>query len=342
MSKDKKARSVGRASHEPAKRRPMEFLGENSGDNKIRSHIPVMLQEMLDAMKPDDGEIYVDGTFGAGGYSKALLEAAHCTVYAIDRDPNVATLAEKLKAAFPGRFFWLTGNFGDMCDLLAAHGVTEVNGIVLDIGVSSMQLDTAARGFSFKADGPLDMRMSASGESAADIVNNADEEDIADILYQYGEERKSRQIARAIVHARDAKPITRTSELADIVRRVVGTKDGLDPSTRTFQALRIKINDELGELERALASAERLLAPRGRLVVVTFHSLEDRIVKQFFQSRSGETRGGSRHLPTTAAARLPTFLLAKKKPILSSLAEIHSNPRARSAKLRVAIRAEAA
>lgn len=308
------------------------------------NHTPVMLPEVLEAMQPAMGEIYVDGTLGAGGYSRALLESASCTVYAIDRDPNVAVTAEKLAKAFPGRFFWLMGNFGDMVELLAKHGVEYVHGVVLDIGVSSMQIDEPTRGFSFRNDGPLDMRMSQSGESAYDIVNHASEEELADILYHYGEERKSRQVARAIVRAREEAPIKRTLELANIVRRVVRSSDGIDPSTRTFQALRIKVNDELGELTGALTAAERLLTDGGRLVVVTFHSLEDRIVKQFLQSRSGETRGGSRHLPPmgathkATAAHLPAFFLKRRKPILPGISEIRTNPRARSAKLRVAIR----
>ncbi len=310
-----------------------------------KSHIPVMLPEMLQDMQPADGDIYVDGTFGAGGYSRALLESAKCTVYAIDRDPNVAAMAEKLAKAFPSRFFWLMGSFSDMVDLLATRGVTYVNGIVLDIGVSSMQIDDPERGFSFKSNGPLDMRMGKTGRSAADIINNASEEELADIIYYYGEERKSRQIAKAIVNARLQSPLKYTRDLSNIVRRVVGHgKDGIDPSTRTFQALRIKVNDELYELEQALSAAERLLADGGRLVVVTFHSLEDRIVKQFFQSRSGETRGGSRHLPQigathkATAGHLPAFFLKKKKPVLPSLSETRINPRARSAKLRAGIR----
>jgi len=303
-----------------------------------------MLPEVLQAMQPANGGIYVDGTFGAGGYSRALLESASCTVYAIDRDPNVAVTAEKLAKAFPGRFFWLMGNFSDMVDLLDKHGIKYVNGIVLDIGVSSMQIDNPDRGFSFRSNGPLDMRMSQSGESAYDIVNKASEEELADILYHYGEERKARQIARAIVNTRIEAPIESTQELAGIVRRIVRSGDGIDPSTRTFQALRIVVNDELEELTRALSAAEHLLTDGGRLVVVTFHSLEDRIVKQFLQSRSGETRGGSRHLPQigathkATAVHLPAFFLKKRKPVLPGSSEIRSNPRARSAKLRVAIR----
>jgi 16S rRNA (cytosine1402-N4)-methyltransferase len=309
----------------------------------MSEHVSVMLKEMLSAMKPADGQIYVDGTFGAGGYSRALLEAAHCTVYAIDRDPNVAALAEKLSGAFPGRFFWLMGSFSDMIELLASRGVSSVDGIVLDIGVSSMQIDQPERGFSFKNDGPLDMRMSGVGQSAADIVNTAEEGELADILFHYGEERHARRIARAIVKAREVKAITRTAELAEIIRRIC--KGGkMDPATRSFQGLRIKVNDELDELEQALAAAERLLRSGGRLVIVTFHSLEDRIVKQFLQSRSGETRGGSRHLPeigetrSQTAGRLPIFFLAQKKPVVAGEDETHANPRARSAKLRYAIR----
>jgi 16S rRNA (cytosine1402-N4)-methyltransferase len=315
---------------------------EKTEDTK--HHIPVMLPEVLQALEPVSGEVYVDATLGAGGYSRALLESACCTVYAIDRDPNVALTAEKLANAFPGRFFWLTGNFGDMVELLASQGVAYVNGIVLDIGVSSMQIDNPERGFSFRSDGPLDMRMSQSGESAYDVVNKASEETLADIIYNYGEERKARQIARAIVRARTDAPIKRTRELANIVRQVVKGGDGIDPSTRTFQALRIKINDELDELTRALSAAEHLLVGGGRLVVVTFHSLEDRIVKQFLQSRSGETRGGSRHLPQIGATHkasgrhLPAFFLKKRKPVLPAIPEIRLNSRARSAKLRAAIR----
>jgi 16S rRNA (cytosine1402-N4)-methyltransferase len=308
-------------------------------------HKPVMLTQMVNAMQPADGETYVDGTFGAGGYSRALLESAECRVYAIDRDPNVARLADLLKQDFPDRFFLLAGTFGNMVELLAAQGVTSVNGVVLDIGVSSMQIDVPGRGFSFSHDGPLDMRMGALGLSAADIVNRYSEKEIADILYMYGEEKASRRIARAIVKAREETPITRTKQLADIVRGVIPPsprlrrdKGKIDPATRTFQGLRIAVNEELGELEQGLEAAEQLLAPGGRLLVVTFHSLEDRIVKQFYQSRSGDTRGGSRHLPATANTAPSTFFLPGKKPVLPDEAEIAANPRARSAKLRIAVR----
>lgn len=311
-------------------------------------HISVMLDEVVTAMRPADGEVYVDGTLGAGGYSRALLQAAQCTVYAIDRDPSVKEFAERLAHDFPGRFFWLVGTFSDMLDLLAERGVKRVDGVVLDIGVSSMQIDTPQRGFSFRHDGPLDMRMSDSGMTAAELVNASEEETLANIIYNFGEERDSRKIARAIVRARELQPITTTAQLADIVRKIVRGTKGIDGATRTFQALRIYINDELGELERALDAAQKLLATHGRLLVVTFHSLEDRVVKQFLQSRSGETSGGSRHLPPVgathqgAAAVLPLFSLPRKKPVSCSDAEAMRNPRARSAKLRVAIRTEVA
>ncbi len=222
-----------------------------------RAHLPVMLNEVLGAMQPKGGEIYVDGTFGAGGYSRALLEAAECKVYAIDRDPNVAAFAETLKKDFPNRFVLLAGTFGDMVELLQSQGIQSVNGIVLDIGVSSMQIDEAARGFSFMKDGPLDMRMSVSGMTAADIVNKRSEGEIADMLYLYGEEKMSRRIAKAIVEARSENEITTTSQLAQIVRSVVHRAEkGINPATRTFQALRIVVNDELGELEAGLQAAE--------------------------------------------------------------------------------------
>lgn len=311
-------------------------------------HMPVLINEVIEALQPVDSEVYLDGTFGAGGYTRAMLEAAKCTVYAIDRDPSVADFAEKIAREFSGRFFWLMGSFSDMVELLASRGVASVNGIVLDIGVSSMQLDRPERGFSFRHDGPLDMRMGDSGITAAQVVNSLEEETLANLIYQFGEERESRKVARAIVRARASAPITTTQQLAEIVRSVVRSGKGIDGATRTFQALRIYVNDELGELTKALEAASKVLAPGGRLVVVTFHSLEDRIVKQFLQSRSGETRGGSRHLPPLGAtqagglARLPLFSLARKKPVLPTEAESRINPRARSAKLRTAIRTEVA
>lgn len=301
-------------------------------------HMPVMLAEVLEALAPKAGERMVDGTFGAGGYSKALLDAAQIQVFAIDRDPGVKALAARLEADYAGRFAFLAGSFSDMIALLEARGVEKVDGIVLDIGVSSMQVDSPGRGFSFRSNGPLDMRMSGEGGSAADLVNELPERELADVLYEYGEERASRRIARAICAARAEKKIETTAELAAIVRRVLPKKDkAVDPATRTFQALRIRVNDELGELERALTAAEALLAPGGRLVVVTFHSLEDRIVKRFFESRCGETGGASRHSPMTAGPRnrvLPTFFQAHKSAVKVSDDEAKRNPRARSAKLR--------
>lgn len=304
-------------------------------------HSPVMLAEVLQSIAPAKGEIYVDGTFGAGGYTRGILNAADCKVIAIDRDPTVTPTVEQFKKEFDTRFDFLLGRFGDMEALLAAHGVRQVDGIVLDIGVSSMQLDQSERGFSFKEDGPLDMRMSGEGLSAADIVNRYEEKDLADILFIYGEERESRRIARAIVKKREEQAIERTGELANIIRSVVrvSPKEKKDPATRTFQALRIYVNEELKELERALDAAERLLAPKGRLIVVVFHSLEDRIVKRFLAERSRTDAGVSRHLPmSTKEAAKPAFELLTKKAVLPGDEEMQRNPRARSAKLRAAVR----
>jgi 16S rRNA (cytosine1402-N4)-methyltransferase len=304
-------------------------------------HLPVLKDEVVVALAPVAGERYVDGTFGAGGYTRALLEAADCAVIALDRDPSVLETAEKLTAEYPERFCFIQGTFAEMADLLAARGVTSVNAVVLDIGVSSMQIDQADRGFSFQKDGPLDMRMSKSGKSAADIVNDTEEAELADIIYHYGEERRSRSIARAIVKARAEGRIERTLQLAEIVRKGHGhIAPGKDAATRTFQALRIAVNDELGQLKRALEAAESILAEGGRLLVVTFHSLEDRIVKQFFQSRSGELPGVSRHMPVSAGVSVntPTFFASSHRLYKPSAEEVRRNPRARSAKLRVAIR----
>lgn len=309
-------------------------------------HIPVLLAEVIEGLHPRDGGVYVDGTFGAGGYTRAILEAAPgCTVIAIDRDPEARPRAEAVAQAYPGRFRLLTGRFGDMATLLADHGITApVDGVALDIGVSSMQIDEAERGFSFAKDGPLDMRMEKAGRSAADVVNEADEAELADIIHFYGEERYARRVARAIVEARAEKPFERTLELAEVVRRVVRKgKDGIDPATRTFQGLRIAVNDELGELERGLAGAEALLAPGGRLAVVTFHSLEDRVVKRFIRERSGRSGGVSRYVPVDIAATgpAPTFTEITRKAVAPSDQECRANARARSAKLRVAERTDA-
>lgn len=304
-------------------------------------HYPVMLPEMLEGLALKDGGIYIDGTFGAGGYSRAILSAANCRVFAIDRDPSTETFARELKEKFDGRFIWLLGNFSDMCDLLAAQGVTSVDGIVLDLGVSSMQLDQAERGFSFRNDGPLDMRMGDTGTSVADVIANADEAEIADILYYYGEEKMSRRVAGAIVKARSEKPITRTTQLAEIIRAVVGNKgQKSDPATRSFQALRIHVNQEFAAIENGLAAAERLLAPGGRLVVVTFHSLEDRIVKRFIHSRCGKLGEPSRHRPDMpVAGEAPRFFCPRPEKKTASEQELAENARSRSATLRIMERA---
>ncbi|WP_417319591.1 16S rRNA (cytosine(1402)-N(4))-methyltransferase RsmH [Emcibacter sp.] len=311
-------------------------------------HFPVLMNEVLDALAPTDGEAIVDGTFGAGGYSRAILESANCTVWAIDRDPNVVPTAAELGKENPGRFHLLEGCFSHMRELLAEEGIQKVDGVALDIGVSSMQLDEAERGFSFMQDGPLDMRMGGDVPSAADVVNVMDEEDLANVIYRYGEEHKSRRIARAIVEARREEPITRTLQLANIVSRAVGYKKTargqkqIHPATRTFQALRIYVNDELGELERGLEAAEQILAPGGRLCVVTFHSLEDRIVKNFFRERSGESARGSRHLPMAQGQDAePTFEMIFRGGKKPSREEINLNARSRSAKLRAGRRTAA-
>lgn len=300
-------------------------------------HKPVMLNEMLDWLAPKDDGVYIDGTFGAGGYSRAILRAADCHVFAIDRDPATQTFAKRLEKEFPDRFVWLLGNFSDMCSLVAMHGIHAVDGIVLDLGVSSMQLDTAGRGFSFRQDGPLDMRMSNQGRNAADVINTASEGELADIFYYYGEEKMARRIAHAIVEARADQAITTTSQLAHIIREVVGTRHHkTDPATRTFQGLRIYVNQELESLEKGLEAAEDMLAPGGRLVVVTFHSLEDRIVKRFTHSRCGKLGEHSRHVPQLHGAEgAPRFFLPKPEKRTPGDAEIADNPRARSATMRM-------
>lgn len=311
-----------------------------------RPHLPVMLREVLGALSPADGDVYVDGTFGAGGYSDALLSAANCRVIAIDRDPDATERAKSFEARYPGRFLFLSGCFSRIEGLLKDIGVTRVNGIVLDIGVSSMQIDQAARGFSFRDNGPLDMRMSQSGSSAMDIVNTMDETDLANLIYRFGEERASRKIAHAIVARRTDTPFQDTRSLAETVRGVVRkSRDGIDPATRTFQALRIAVNDELGELESVLAASERLIVSGGRLVVVSFHSLEDRIVKSFLRERSGMGASGSRHLPAALSASspnsAPTFYINERRARSASDTESRENPRARSARLRSAVRTDA-
>ncbi len=310
------------------------------------AHTPVMLPEVLQALAPADGETYADGTLGAGGYTRAVLDAANCNVVAIDRDRTAIDAAFAWRERYGKRLILVHGRFGDARALVAQVGFNQIDGFMLDIGVSSMQIDQAERGFSFRFDGPLDMRMdSTQGETAADIVNGREEKDLADLIYLYGQERHSRRVARAIVRAREEDKIASTLQLADIVRGAVpgGRKSPIDPATRTFQALRIAVNDELGELKRALVAAEHLLRAGGRLVVVTFHSLEDGIVKHFMQERAGKKSGGSRHLPgaAQAAGPDPTFSLPSSKAVAASEAESAVNPRARSAKMRVAVRTEA-
>ncbi len=298
-----------------------------------QKHIPVMLQEVLAALKPQKGEVYVDATFGNGGYTKAILETADCKVIALDRDPTVKIRVNEFKNMYGDRFEFRAGQFGDFADLVPE----KINGAVFDIGVSSMQLDEAERGFSFSKEGALDMRMSQDGISAKDIVNSYDEEALADLIYQYGEERKSRQIAKRIAEYRQNKKIETTTELAEIIYSVIHKKFGeIDPATRTFQALRIAVNDELGELSRGLSGAANRLQKNGRLVVVDFHSLEDRIVKNFFKENGGKRIRVSKYAPELVQDE---HLFAEvSKVIMPTAEECGKNPRSRSAKLRYAIR----
>jgi len=298
----------------------------------MSGHLPVMLAEVLEALSPRAGETYIDGTFGGGGYTKAILEAADCRVLGIDRDPDAIARGKALAKQFGDRLTIVQGEFSQMDELFPGKS----DGVVLDLGVSSFQFDEADRGFSFREDGPLDMRMSKSGVSAADFVNTAEESVLADVIHHLGEERFARRVARAIVAAR---PLSRTAELADVVAKALGPaamRHPIHPATRTFQALRIHVNDELGELERGLEAAERVLNTGGRLVVVAFHSLEDRIVKRFFSERGKPQPAGSRHAPVATAKRKQTFRLITSKPRMPTETEIAQNPRARSARLRAA------
>lgn len=306
-------------------------------------HVPVLLAEVLEGLGATRGGTFVDGTFGAGGYTRAILDAdPRNRVIAIDRDPDAIAAGEPLAAAMEGRLVLAPGRFGDLDRIAQGLGVESAAGVVLDIGVSSMQIDRAERGFSFRHDGPLDMRMEREGPSAADIVDGSTEAELADIFYHYGEERRARAVARAIVEARRRAPIGTTRELADLAAGLIRAEPGgAHPATRVFQALRISVNDELGELVRALHAAERLLAVGGRLAVVTFHSLEDRIVKQFLAARTGRTPGASRHVPSAAAASKPSLAAVARGPVVPGDAEVAANPRARSAKLRVAERTDA-
>lgn len=300
-------------------------------------HIPVLLDEVLAALDPRPGDLVVDATFGAGGYTRALLDAG-ATVHAFDRDPDALALGRDWPEARaePPRLVLHHRRFSEMVEALAEAGIAAVDGVAMDIGVSSMQLDRPERGFAFSADGPLDMTMSQAGPTAADFVNEAPEEAIADVLYRYGEERQSRRVARAIVAAR---PLETTGQLAQVVRKALGHHPGApkDPATRSFQALRIHVNGELDELAGALRAAERLLRAGGRLAVVTFHSLEDRIVKHFLRDAAGANARGSRHMPAPVAGAPPTFERVAR-PVRASDAETLRNPRARSATLRSAVR----
>jgi 16S rRNA (cytosine1402-N4)-methyltransferase len=305
--------------------------------NHQSPHVPVLIDEVIAALALHAGETAVDGTFGAGGYTRAMLAAGAGRVIAFDRDPDAIDAGRSLVP--DPNLTLINERFSQMDRVLAERGIGQVGAIALDIGVSSMQLDRADRGFSFSADGPLDMRMSRSGLTAAEFLNSADEAEIARILKDYGEEPRARSIARAIVAAR---PVERTAELAAIVRRAAGFRQGQksDPATRTFQAIRIHLNAELDELEEGLAAAERALTPGGRLAVVTFHSLEDRIVKRFCRERSGGTPAGSRHRPVQHDPREPTFERVAK-PVSPTERELAANPRSRSARLRSAIRTSA-
>ncbi len=303
-------------------------------------HIPVMGREAVDMLAPRVGGIYLDATFGAGGYSRAILDSAGTRVIGIDRDRTAIAAGFALVERSQGRLTLIEDRFSNLSKICAAQGIDAVDGIVMDVGVSSMQIDEGERGFSFRLDGPLDMRMSHDGPTAADVIATASEADLANIIYIFGEERHSRAVARAIIAARKETPITTTRALAEIVSKVVWSKPGeIHPATRTFQALRIFINEELDELHLALAAAERMLKPGGRLAVVSFHSLEDRIVKNFLSER-GKAGGGSRHLPDTPKAA-PSFDILTKRPVTPDDDEIAANPRARSAKLRAAERTSA-
>jgi 16S rRNA (cytosine1402-N4)-methyltransferase len=311
-------------------------MGTSAAGGPVR-HVPVLLPEVIDALEPRANGIYIDTTFGAGGYTQALLESAECIVLAIDKDPDAIAGGRELVEQSAGRLTLVQGAFGDMAGIAAANGITHADGITFDLGVSSMQLNEAPRGFSFQRDGPLDMRMSQEGVSAADVVNSLAERDLAQIISVLGEERRARAIARAIVAMREESAIERTGQLADIVAGVLGRRhdDKKHPATRTFQALRLYVNGEMDELVRGLVAAERLLGEGGRLVVVTFHSLEDRIVKRFLASRAGKTARPSRHAPVSLQAeRLPSFRLLHRRAVSPGKDEVRRNPRSRSARLR--------
>ncbi len=306
-------------------------------------HTPVLLSRVLDYLQPRDGGRYIDCTFGAGGYSRAILDSADCRVLALDRDPDAIAGGAEISRKYGAQLILQRYAFGDLADAAEEAGFVPADGVVFDIGVSSMQLDEAARGFSFMREGPLDMRMSGEGTSAADVVNSFDEAEIADILFALGEERRSRAIARAIVRRRADSPFTTTLDLAELIASVIPRRhdDPKHPATRSFQALRIFVNDELMELARGLAAAEAILHEGARLIVVTFHSLEDRIVKAFFAERTGRKGKPSRHLPSAGSADKPSFILLTRKPIEPDETETAINPRARSARLRAGERTSA-
>ncbi len=307
------------------------------------AHVPVLVDAVVAALAPRDDAVYVDATFGGGGYSQALLSASRCRVVAIDRDPEAVARGQALERGYAGRLVIVEGRFGEMVRLISPVAAAPIAGIALDLGLSSIQLDTPARGFSFRADGPLDMRMGGTGQDAAELVATLTEGELFALIDAFGEERFARRVARAIVAARRRAPIRRTVELAAIVRGAVPQPEpGLDPATRTFQALRIAVNDELGELDRGLVAAEQLLIPGGRLAVVSFHSLEDRRVKNFLRARSGEAPRRSRHEPAAEAPPPPSFRLLHRRAVAPGAAEIARNPRARSARLRTAERTAAA
>ena len=305
-------------------------------------HAPVLLAEVLEALQPRPGEVMIDATFGAGGYTRAILKAG-ARVIALDRDPTVQPHADAIANDFPGRFELVRTPFSGLAEAFEEADAERLDGAVFDIGVSSMQLDQAERGFSFMRDGPLNMRMSDEGETAADIVNTWDHGPLAHIFKLYGEERQSGRVATAILRRRTEQPFTRTLDLAEVVEKALGGRRGapIHPATRVFQALRIAVNDELGELTRGLEAAEAVLSPGGRLAVVTFHSLEDRIVKAFLTERTGNAPAGSRHAPVAVDPRRPSFDIAFKGAREAGEAERLANPRARSAKLRAAVRTEA-
>jgi len=306
------------------------------------AHIPVMINEVVEALKPFDNGVFIDGTFGRGGYSEAILEAAASKVFGIDRDPAAITFGAEISRKYSGRLTIMEGCFGDIESIMETAGVSSVDGVAFDLGISSSQLDDAQRGFSFRFDGPLDMRMSRKGASAADLVNGSSEQELADIIHTLGEERQARRIAKAIVRTRSETPILTTGQLAEVVRQIVRkSKDGIDPATRTFMALRIRVNDELGELRRGLRAAENILSPGGRLAIVAFHSLEDRIVKEFLHSRSGRSGRSSRHLPEAPIEQqVPSFRLLKRGTVKAQASEVARNVRSRAARLRIAERTD--